>query len=57
MKEDAAKVADPEALTNRNIVDDQSSRVNSEQRKNEGIVEPEKVLVEFVCCFLVNIFD
>ena len=49
MKEDAAvaKVADPEALTNRNIVDDQSSRVNSEQRKNEGIIEPEEVMLEF----------
>ena len=47
MKEEAAKVADPETLTNRNIVDP-NSRVNSEQRKNEGITEPEKVMVELL---------
>ena len=44
MKEEAAKVADPETLTNRNIVD----HPNSEQRKNEGITDPEKVVVDFL---------
>ena len=48
MKEEAAKVADPETLTNRNIIDDLNSKFNSEQRKNEGITEPEKVMVELL---------
>ena len=48
MKDEAAKAADPEALTNRNIIDDPKSRINSEQRKNEGIIEPEKVSLEFI---------
>ena len=41
MKEEVAKAADPEALTNRNIVDDSNSRVNSEQKKDKCIIEPE----------------
>ena len=48
MKEEAAKEADPESLTNRNIVLDQNKRVSSQNKKNEEVVESEQVKVEFV---------